>query len=111
MKADIQHFHNNFRIGWVKQNFSKCIISLHDNKNIIIKLADKGSAVVIMDRQQYVWEGYRQLKDKTYYTKLKNLFIRIIYLLWTILFNHYYCACTIANAIISLRLTMRYFIF
>ncbi|KAF7693726.1 hypothetical protein HF521_007479, partial [Silurus meridionalis] len=40
------------------------------NQNIIIKPADKGSATVIMDREQYLWEGYRQLQDRTYYQKL-----------------------------------------
>ena len=44
--------------------------SLQQNRNIIIKPADKGSAVVIMDREQYLWEEYRQLNDTTYYKKL-----------------------------------------
>lgn len=30
---------------------------------------DKGSAVVIPDREQYLEEGSRQLNDKTYYMK------------------------------------------
>lgn len=36
----------------------------------MVKPADKGSAVVIMDRKDYLWEGYRQLEDVNYYTKL-----------------------------------------
>lgn len=37
---------------------------------MVIKPADKGSAVVVMDREQYLWEGKRQLQDTNYYTKL-----------------------------------------
>ena len=36
--------------------------SLHSRKEIIIKPADKGSGVVVMDRQQYIDEAMRQLK-------------------------------------------------
>uniref|UniRef100_A0A8D3BX45 Uncharacterized protein n=1 Tax=Scophthalmus maximus TaxID=52904 RepID=A0A8D3BX45_SCOMX len=46
------------------------------NKHIVIKPADKGSSVVIMDRTQYLEEGYRQLLDTKYYTKLdKPIFL------------------------------------
>ncbi|MGL4283371.1 MAG: hypothetical protein ACRCSI_07050 [Eubacterium aggregans] len=38
--------------------------------DIVIKPADKGSAVVIMDRPQYVQEGLRQLQDGQFYSKL-----------------------------------------
>ena len=34
------------------------------NKDIIIKKADKGSAVVVMNKKDYLREGYRQLSDK-----------------------------------------------
>lgn len=36
--------------------------------DIVINLADKGSAVAVMDKPQY--EGYRQLQDQAFYTKL-----------------------------------------
>ena len=45
---------------------------LTKNTNIIIKPADKGSAVVIMNRLDYLKEGYKQLADTKYYTKLDN---------------------------------------
>ena len=45
---------------------------LLENKNIIIKPADKGSAVVIMNRLDYLREGYRQLSDTKYYIRLDN---------------------------------------
>ena len=51
---------------------SKALKELMENKHIIIKPADKGSAVVIMDRLDYLKEGYRQLSDTNYYTRLQN---------------------------------------
>ena len=47
--------------------------SLQKNKNIIIKPADKGSAIVIMDKIDYVNEGYRQLQNPKHYRKINNL--------------------------------------
>ena len=44
--------------------------NLRRNSDIIIKPADKGSATVIMDRQNYINEGYRQLDDARYYEKI-----------------------------------------
>ena len=49
---------------------TKALKELINNKNIIIKPADKGSSIVIMDREQYLWEGYKQLYNETYYKKL-----------------------------------------
>ena len=43
---------------------------LVDNPEIIIKKADKGSTVVVMNTTDYLREGYRQLSDTKYYTKL-----------------------------------------
>lgn len=48
----------------------KALRQLERAKNIIIKLADKGSAVVIMGREQYLFEVERQLNDNIYYKKL-----------------------------------------
>ena len=45
---------------------------LCNNKDIIIKPADKGSAVVVMRRQDYLKEGYKQLSDPKFYRKLDN---------------------------------------
>lgn len=50
-----------------KQNLSpeetKAIRALSGDKSIVIKPADKGAAVVIMNRLEYLKEGYRQLSD------------------------------------------------
>ena len=43
---------------------------LISTRGIVIKPADKGSAVVIMDRADYVLEALRQLEDTEYYVPL-----------------------------------------
>ena len=52
-----------------KQNLSAeelgALKELINNTQIIIKPADKGSAVVIMNRADYLTEGFRQLSDTT----------------------------------------------
>lgn len=77
IKADLTHFDTRFRIHDVEPNLNQdeieALDSLIDNPHIIIKPADKGSAVVIMDREQYLWEGYKQLNDTNYYSKLTKL--------------------------------------
>ncbi|MGL5596520.1 MAG: hypothetical protein ACRDDA_00030, partial [Aeromonas sp.] len=44
-----------------------------DDFNVIIKPADKGAVVVVMDRAQYIREAMRQLQDTQYYKKLQKL--------------------------------------
>lgn len=48
----------------------RALRQLERAKNIIVKPADKGSAVVIMGRDQYIFEVERQLNDSVYYKKL-----------------------------------------
>lgn len=47
----------------------KAIRELRDNEKIVIKPADKGSAVVIQNREDYLAEGYKQLSDIQFYQK------------------------------------------
>ena len=54
-----------------KQEY-QAIQNLSKNQDIIIKPADKGSAVVILDKIDYVKEGYRQLKNEKHYKKIEN---------------------------------------
>jgi len=46
------------------------INSLKDNPDIVIKAADKGSAVVIQNRTDYIKEGIRQLSDGKFYSEV-----------------------------------------
>ena len=48
----------------------QAIKSLSQNPNIIIKLADKGGAIVIQDKHKYIEECLRQLNNKEHYKKL-----------------------------------------
>lgn len=45
---------------------------LRADHSLIIKPADKGSLVVIMDREQYVREAIRQLEDREFYEELQE---------------------------------------
>lgn len=73
-EADTTYFDKNFYMSPSTPNLTSeevvALKQLTDNKQIVIKPADKGSAVVIMDRDQYLWEGYRQLGDIKYYSRL-----------------------------------------
>uniref|UniRef100_A0AAY4A4H6 Uncharacterized protein n=1 Tax=Denticeps clupeoides TaxID=299321 RepID=A0AAY4A4H6_9TELE len=63
---------------------------LKNNTQIVIKPADKGSAIVILDRQQYLWEGYRQLYNTKYYKKLdKPIYLETMPMVKTILQSLY----------------------
>jgi hypothetical protein len=56
-----------------KKNLSKpefkALKSLQNNRKIVIKPADKGSSIVIMDRDNYITEGHRQLSNSSHYKK------------------------------------------
>ena len=45
---------------------------LANDKSIIIKKADKGSAVVVQNHSDYINEGLRQLSDKNFYLETKT---------------------------------------
>ena len=51
---------------------TEAIKKLKDNPHLIIKKADKGSAVTIMNTVDYVRECLRQLNDTNYYTELDH---------------------------------------
>ncbi|XP_024122529.1 uncharacterized protein LOC112143026, partial [Oryzias melastigma] len=80
IKADLDYFDNHFKIDRTKPNLTKQetadLRQLMNNKEIVIKPPDKGSVVVIMEKEKYLWEGYRQLKDEKYYKQLdKPIFL------------------------------------
>ena len=59
-----------------KDNLTKLQVaalrSLANNKDIVIKPADKGSCIVLMDRHQYLLEGERQLSNPDHYRQLEE---------------------------------------
>ena len=44
--------------------------SLKNDRSVIIKLSDKGSSVVVRDRQDYLKEAERYLSDGSIYKKV-----------------------------------------
>ena len=45
---------------------------LKKNEDIVIKPADKGGAIVILNKEDYIKEGERQLRNKDHYRKIEN---------------------------------------
>lgn len=76
IEKDEQEFRKHFRSFREEPNLSQdevtALRELMRNRHIVIKPADKGSAVVILSRDQYIMEVNRQLNDKIYYRKLKE---------------------------------------
>lgn len=74
IQEDTRYFTSLFKMSKLAPNITReehqALISLKNNKTIVIKPADKGSAVVIMNRNQYIWEVNRQLSDKMFYMQL-----------------------------------------
>jgi hypothetical protein len=61
---------------------------LSKNENIVIKKADKGSAIVIMNKEDYLFEGYRQLQNPLHYKRLeKPIFMETAKLITDILID------------------------
>ena len=46
--------------------------SLKDNKSVIIEGADKGAAVIVWDREDYLKEDSKQSEDKEVYLEVPN---------------------------------------
>ena len=56
----------------LKKSELQALDELQTRDDIVITRADKGGAVVIMDVDDYVAEGNRQLSDKNFYKKLNH---------------------------------------
>ena len=87
---DRKSFFNHYKIIRENPNTSReelrALQELNNSKHIVIKPADKGSAVVILSRHQYVFEVERQLNDSLYYKKLdKPIYMETIPLIDSIL--------------------------
>jgi len=67
---------NKILINDQKQNLplplKKALYELKNNKNIIIKAADKGAMTCIMNRNDYIREAYRQLNNTKYYRRITD---------------------------------------
>ena len=50
----------------------KTINSLKSDRTIVVKEADKGSGVVVWDRNDYIMEAESQLSESEVYSKLDN---------------------------------------
>ncbi|CAJ0964829.1 unnamed protein product [Ranitomeya imitator] len=50
----------------------QALVTLQKDPNLIIKPADKGGALVIMDKAQYIAEIHRQLNDTSIYDRLSR---------------------------------------
>lgn len=76
IQKDKETFDRHFKGHKEKTNLSpqemEALKELIHNKHIVIKPADKGSAVVILGRDQYIKEVNRQLSDQIYYKKLEE---------------------------------------
>lgn len=75
----IEQIHNDIKkldIPFQKNNLSRsemnALRNLRNNSDIVIKPADKGSATVIMDKENYIAEGHRQLNNVNHYKKLRT---------------------------------------
>lgn len=90
IRADVSYFDHSFWVVSLKSNLLPFEVEapqkLVSNKHIVIKPADKGCSIVVMNCSQYLWEGYRQLSDVNYYTKLdKPIYLSTVPLVTTIL--------------------------
>ena len=64
-----KHSKNHFNLT---NEEKKALVELKSNKSIVIKPADKGSGVVIMNTEDYISEADRQLTNQAHYRKLPS---------------------------------------
>ncbi len=70
VKEEIDNYHPKSSRGHnLTKEEREALHSLQSNINLTIKKADKGSAVVLMDTEQYIQEAERQLNDTDFYVK------------------------------------------
>ena len=63
---------SNYTPANITRSDAKCISDLASDPNIVIKKADKGGAVVIQNRADYIQEGTRQLSNGKFYQKMNS---------------------------------------
>ena len=72
MEMKIPYLHLKNTRPNITREEREAIRQLKDNNNIIIRPADKGGAIVILDLDDYINEGLRQLNDTNVYRKLSG---------------------------------------
>lgn len=73
LKQGIRSLNKNLKIrDNLTREDRKATKELSNNRAIVIKPADKGSAIVIMDRQDYVFEAERQLQVNRHYRQINE---------------------------------------
>ncbi|CAJ0928794.1 unnamed protein product [Ranitomeya imitator] len=78
LDRDVKRTLHDQRLGFlpVRHNLDslekQALDSLSENKNIVIKPADKGGAIVVMDRSFYMTEVRRQLSDTSTYKMVQT---------------------------------------
>ena len=72
MKEEIFSLDKKLSYSNLTKEERQAIYSLRDDTSIIIKEADKGSGIVVWDREDYLAEARTQLKDKYVYQELKG---------------------------------------
>ena len=70
LEEQILNIDTNINYSNLTKEERKALFSLRDDTSIIIKEADKGSAVVVWDREDYLAEAGKQLDDKNVYKKV-----------------------------------------
>jgi hypothetical protein len=56
----------------INNHEKRALKQLRENPSIVIKPADKGSKVVILNKEDYINEGLAQLQDKTFYQPISS---------------------------------------
>ena len=72
MEAEIFSLDKKLSYSNLTKEERQAIYSLRDDTSIIIKEADKGSGIVVWDREDCLAEPRTQLKDKHVYQELKG---------------------------------------
>jgi hypothetical protein len=76
LKNEIDLLNRNEGKHLVRKNITKgegqALNNLMDNDQIVIKMADKGSATVVLNRTDYLREGYKHLSDTKAYKVLEH---------------------------------------
>ena len=66
--SNIHHIYTSYH-GNLSFEERSALKDLKSNVKLVIREADKGCSVVVMDRQRYIEEGYRQLNDTSVYLR------------------------------------------